>query len=176
MIGGMTSAAEQRWFAGALFGAKMGSAEVNVEGGFMQDVLPKGLLDELNEFQQGFPIQAKAILPAMYALGNVKFVTPGGRVHGFVNGGFGIARIKPKFELTVGGIDLGDVFGSQIEAEVKPMMVLGGGIRFDVGDRGMLDVGYRHTTIFTDYSTLLLSLTDVKVKAHVIYAAYGVRF
>jgi len=51
-IGGMTSGAQQRAFAGALAGATFGAIDINVEGGYMQDVLPKGLLDELNEFQE----------------------------------------------------------------------------------------------------------------------------
>ena len=178
VIGGMTSAAEQRWFAGGLVGSQFGVIDVNFEGGFMQDVLPKGLLNELTELQQGLPIKAEVILPTIYGMGNVRFITPGGRVHGFVGGGFGVARVKPKFRVTVGGLpfDLGDVFGIAPDPQVKPMFNVGGGLRFDVGLNGKLDVGYRHTTIFTEYQAELLSLTDVKVKLHTIYAAYGVRF
>ena len=174
-IGGMTSAAQQRAFAGALAGVTFGAIDINVEGGYMQDVLPKGLLDELNEFQEGLPVQAKAILPATYFMGNVRYITPGGSIHVFAGAGFGIAHVKPKFELTVSGVDLSDVF-SNVQAQNKPLASFGGGVRFDIGTHSLLDVGYRYTTIFTDYDAPLLGKTDIKASVHTFYAAFGVRF
>ncbi|HEX5217236.1 MAG TPA: hypothetical protein VFV98_17370 [Vicinamibacterales bacterium] len=174
-IGGMTSAAQQRAFAGALAGATFGSIDINVEGGYMQDVLPKGLLDELNEFQEGLPAQAKLILPATYFMGNVRYITPQGSIHVFAGAGFGIAHVKPKFEVTVSGVDLGNAI-SDVEAQNKPLVSFGGGVRFDIGTHSLLDVGYRYTTIFTDYDAPLLGETDIKASVHTFYAAFGVRF
>ena len=174
-IGGMTSAAEQRAFAGALAGATFGSIDINVEGGYMQDVLPKGLFDQLNEFQENLDVQAKAILPATYFMGNVRYITPGGSIHVFGGAGFGIAHVKPKFEFTVSGVDLGNIF-SVVEAQNKPMVAFGGGVRFDIGTHSLLDVGYRYMTIFTDYDAPLVSKTDIKASVHTFYGAFGVRF
>ena len=174
-IGGMTSGAEQRAFAGALMGATFGWFDFNVEGGYMQDVLPKGLFDELNEFQEDLDIQAKAILPATYFMGNVRYITPKGSIHAFAGAGFGIAHVKPKFEVTVSGIDLGNIF-SVVEAQNKPMASFGGGVRFDIGTHSLLDVGYRYTTIFTGYDANLVGKTDINASVHTYYAAFGVWF
>ena len=174
-IGGMTSGAEQRAFAGALVGGTFGWFDINVEGGYKQDVLPKGLFDELNEFQEDLEIQAKAILPATYFMGNVRYVTPGGSIHAFAGAGFGIAHVKPKFEVTVSGVDLGNIF-SVVEAQNKPLVSFGGGVRFDIGSYALLDVGYRYTTIFTDYNAPLIGKTGINASVHTFYAAYGVRF
>ena len=109
-IGGMTSGAAERAFAGALVGATFGSFDINVEGGYMQDVLPKGLFDQLNEYQENLDVKATAILPATYFMGNVRYMIPVGPIQVFGGGGFGIAHVKPKFEVTVSGIELGNIF------------------------------------------------------------------
>ena len=178
LIVGATSAADVQPFAAGQIGTRAGFFEFDVEGGKMRDVLPKGLADALNEYQRthGFSSTAVAALPAWYGLAQIRFVSPDGHVHPFASGGFGFARVQPGFKVTVLGISAGDVFGTaSTEPKVEPMMALGGGIRFDVGGNGLLDLGYRFIRIYTDFSPLI-GTADRRVEANAFFVAYGVKF
>ena len=176
-IGGMTSAADQQIFLGGSIGKRARFVEFDVEVGRMRDILPKDLLSALNELQDelDLPVQAVARLTNTYVSGNVRLISPAGPVRPFVGGGVGLAHLVPKFEVSVLGIDLGDVFGAtSFEASNEMMLNGGGGISFDVGEKATFDLGYRYVHIPTKYSGF--NVSGAAVKANVFYVAFGSRF
>ena len=177
-VGGMTSAADQQIFLGGSIGKRAKFVEVDVEVGRMRDILPKGLFDALNQLQEerGLPVRAIARLTNTYVTGNVRFISPTGPVRPFVGGGVGLAHLVPKFEISVLGVDLGDLFGTtSFEPVNKLMLNGGGGLSFDVGPQATIDVGYRYLVVDTDYVPVNLE-TGFSVKAHVFYVAFGARW
>ncbi len=76
----------------------------------------------------------------------------------YVLGGAGIARVKRDVSFTLGGTDVTDrldeygvVLGSDLAGtESKPMITLGGGIRWRWREPWMFDAGYRFGRIFTE--------------------------
>lgn len=180
LAGGMTSAADRQPFLGAGLGFRIGFFEIDVEGGRMMDILPKGILAQLNDLQRerNLPITAIAIMPANYALGTVRFISPAGPIRPFINGGAGVARVEPKFKVVVADISLGDVFGlTSFEPRTVPMAAAGGGVRFDIGRSGMIDIGYRYVRLFTDFRPLLdFDNNGVLTSVNTVYVAFGTRF
>jgi hypothetical protein len=177
-VGGMTSAADQQIFLGGSLGGRARFVQVDVEVGRMRDILPKGLFDAFNEWQedQDFPVRAVARLTNTYVAGNLRFISPRGPVRPFVGGGAGLAHLEPKFEISVLDIDLGDIFGATSTDPVNKLMLQGfGGLSFDIGEVALFDVGYRYLVIDTDFIPVSLT-TGFSVKAHVFYAAFGARF
>jgi hypothetical protein len=180
ILGGVTRAAATSPFVGGALTARAGWFEIGGEAGRLVDVLPKGLLDKLNELQRqhGLPVRAIASLPATYVMGTVKLISPVGPARPFVAAGFGIARAQPRFDVTVAGISLGDVFGlTSAQPENDKMLALGGGIRLDVGQRASVEAGYRYLRIYSDFRFDPTSRNDkVLTNAHAFYGALGIRF
>ena len=177
-VGGMTSAADQQIFLGGSIGARARFIEFDVEVGRMRDILPKGLFDAFNDLQDelDLPVRAVARLTNTYVTGSVRFISPAGPVRPFIGGGAGLAHLEPKFEVSVLGVDLGDIFGATSFDPVNKLMLQGlGGLSFDLGESATLDVGYRYVIIDTDYIPVNLE-SGFSVKAHVFYAAFGARF
>lgn len=177
LVVGATSAAELEPFAAGQIGMRADFFEFDVEGGKMRSIVPKGVPDALNQLQRdrGISAQAEAAVPAWYGLAQVRLVGPRGRVHPFVSGGFGFARVQPGFKVTVIGVSVADLFGAaSAEPKVKPMTTIGGGLRFDVGGSGVLDLGYRYVRIHTDYA--VYKGASGKTTANTFFAAYGIQF
>jgi len=180
VLGGVTHAAQtEPFFAGAI-GARITFVDVNVEVGRMMNILPKGLLDQLNELQRekGLPVQAIAELPATYVLGNIRIISPSGPVRPYVGGGIGVARIEPRFNVTVAGISLGDVFGvTSIGRDTRTMLAGGGGLRIDLGPKASLDLGYRYMRVLTDYVKIGdINADNVLTRVHSGYVGVGIKF
>lgn len=180
VLGGMTHAAQtEPFFAGAI-GARITFVDVNVEVGRMLNILPKGILDQLNELQRarGLAVQAIAELPATYVMGNVRVISPSGPVRPYVGAGIGVARIEPRFNVTVAGISLGDVFGlTDIGADNRTLLAGGAGLRIDLGPRASVDVGYRYMRVLTDYVKIAdINADDVLTRVHSAYVGVGIKF
>ena len=177
VLGGVTTAAGESPFVAGSLGGRLAWIEIDVEGGRMFDILPEGLLDRLNDLQrqQGLPVQAIAKLPATYALGNLRFISPAGPVQPFVSAGAGFARLEPRFDVVVAGISLGDVFGlTSGGTQTEPLATAGAGLRIDVG-RGYLDLGYRYLVIFSDFG-LESGLRVGRTHVNSVYGALGISF
>jgi hypothetical protein len=182
VLGGVTSAAETNPFLGGAIAGRIGWIEIDVEGGRMFDILPSGVLDRLNELQrdQGLPVEAIAKLPANYVLGQVRVVARSGPVQPFVGGGIGFARLEPRFDVTVAGISLGDVFGlTSVDPVTKPMAAVSGGLRVALGDAAHIDLGYRYLRIFSDFG-LESGLGGIgssgRTNINSVYGAVGIKF
>jgi hypothetical protein len=176
LLGGMTSAAGREPFIGGGIGARLSFIEIGVEAGRLNDVLPRGVLDALNELQreQGLPVQAIASVPATYAFASLRIIPGIGVVRPFVQGGFGMARLEPRVEVNVGGISLGDVFGlTSFAAQTEPMAVAAGGVR--IGNKSHVEVGYRYVVIFSDFRGFNRN-SGVLTYVNALYGAVGVGF
>ncbi|HUF46228.1 MAG TPA: hypothetical protein VMM93_00365 [Vicinamibacterales bacterium] len=177
-LGGFTHAAEREPFLGAALGLRAGVIEIDGEVGRMFNILPDGLLERLNELQieQGLPVQAIAKLPATYYMGNLRVFVPLGPVRPFVAVGAGVARLEPRFEVSVAGISLGDVFGlADAAPRTESLFAAGGGVRIHVGDHGLVEAGYRYLFVFTDFS-LASGFRVGRPDVNNIYGAIGFRF
>lgn len=178
VLGGLTSAAERQPFFGGAIGAGVGWIELDVEAGRMTDILPSGLLDRLNDLQRqrGLPVRAIAKMPATYVAGNLRIMAPAGPVRPFVSVGTGIARLEPRFDVSVVGISLGDVFGAvSVEPRTETLVAVGAGLRLHFGETGLVEAGYRYMVVFTDFgleSGFNVGRPDVSV----VYGALGFRF
>jgi opacity protein-like surface antigen len=92
----------------------------------------------------------------IFAVG-VKFVVPtSGNWRPYVMAGGGVARVAQNVVFTVGGTDVtnnlapyGVVLGSDLSGSfTKPVLALGGGIAWLVGDRFLVDLQYRYGRIY----------------------------
>jgi hypothetical protein len=178
VLGGVTRAAATEPFIAGSLGLRAGFIEVEGEVGRLFDILPSGLLDRLNDLQreQGLPVQAIAKMPATYAMGNLRIISPVGPVRPFGTVGAGIARVEPTFDVVVAGISLGDVFGlTSVNPRTQTMLMAGAGVRIDVGRSGLLEVGYRYLLLFADFG-LESGLTIGRPDVNVVYGALGFRF
>jgi hypothetical protein len=178
VLGGVTRAAATEPFIAGSLGLRAGFIEVEGEVGRLFDILPSGLLDRLNDLQreQGLPVQAIAKMPATYAMGNLRIISPVGPVRPFGTVGAGIARVEPTFDVVVAGISLGDVFGlTSVNPRTETMLMAGAGVRIDVGRSGLLELGYRYLLLFADFG-LESGLTIGRPDVNVVYGALGFRF
>jgi hypothetical protein len=178
-IGGVTSAAgRQPFWAGAL-GVKVTFIEIDGEVGRFQDILPKGVLDAISQLQRqrGLPVQAIASVPATYAVGSIRLISPGGPIRPFLSGGVGVARLEPQLDISVDGISLGDVFGlTAFQPQTKTMAMLAAGVRLDLG-RANIEGGYRYVVIFSHYRPNANFANDsVLTYVNCLYGAVGFRF
>jgi hypothetical protein len=177
LIGGITDAAERApMFAGAI-GLRVSFIEFDVEVGHFTDVLAKNLLDALNEYQRerGLPIQAIAEVPATYALGTLRLIPGAGPIRPFLSVGGGVARLRPRLNIVVEGISLGDLFGLAVLGSInEPMATAGAGIRIDPG-RVHFELGYRFVAVFTNYRGFNISANGATYVNN-FYGALGVRF
>jgi hypothetical protein len=178
-LAGMTDAAERAPFYGAALGIKLSFLEIDLEGGRMNNVLPSGVLDALHQLEQqnNLPVQAIARVPATYGLGQVRVIGPHGFIKPFVGGGLGVAHLEPQIDISVQGIDLGNVFGlTSFQSQNKTLGLVSAGLRFDFGPANF-EGGYRYIVIFSQFQPSTNTSSD-KVLTHVntIYGAIAVRF
>jgi len=176
LLGGVTSAAEREPFFAASIGARLSFLEIDVEGGHYNNIMPKGVLEALNDLQRerGLSVQGIASVPANYAMGSVRIIPGIGVVRPFIQGGFGLVRLKPRVEVNIGGISLGDVFGlTSFGARTEPMAVVAAGVR--IGNKSHLELGYRYIVVFSDFRGFNLD-SGVLTFANAAYGAVGVGF
>lgn len=180
--GGATRAARTDNFVSGELGAKLAFLEIDVEAGRMNDVLPKGIISQLDQLQRdrGLAVQLRPSLPASYLLGTIKLISPGGVVKPFVSAGYGVARVEPRVDVSVPSLPIADVFGIAVaKKENDPMAALGAGVRISAapGDRVHVDIGYRYIRIFSDFRfDTDLGNDRVLTSAHTVYAGLGLRF
>ena len=178
-LGGMTDSAERAPFYGAALGIKVSFIEIDLEGGRMNNVLPSGVLDALHQLEQqnNLPVQAIARVPATYGLGQVRIIGPHGFFKPFIGAGLGVAHLEPQVDVSVQGIDLGNVFGlTSFQPQNETMGLVSAGLRFDFGPAN-IEGGYRYIVIFSEFQPSTNTNND-KVLTHVntIYAALAIRF
>jgi hypothetical protein len=172
----MTQAAERKPFVGAAIGLRVGPVEVDVEGGYLRDILPEGVASALNDLQRqrALPVQVIASVPAVYGLGSLRLIPGVGPLRPFVSAGAGLARISPRLDVEVNGISLGDVFGlTSFEATTAPMAAIGAGLRLD-GGAIHVEGGYRFLVIKSDFRPV--NLGEVATRVNSVYVALGGRF
>lgn len=178
-LGGMTDAASRAPFYAAALGIKVSFIEVDLEAGRFNNVLPSGVLDALQQFEQrhNLPIQAIASVPATYGLAQLRLIAPHGALKPFVGGGLGVAHLEPQIDVSVSGINLGDVFGATAFQPQNETMAVGtAGLRLDLGAIN-LEGGYRYIVIFSQFTPSTDTNND-KVLTHVstVYGALAIRF
>jgi opacity protein-like surface antigen len=180
--GGATRSARTDSFVSGELGARMKCLEIDVEAGRMNDVLPKGIVSELDRLQRarGLAVQLRPSLPASYLLGTIKLISPAGGVKPFVSAGYGIARVEPRVDVDIPALPIADVFGIAVaKKENDPMLTFGAGLRISAApdERVHVDVGYRYVRIFSDFRfDTDLDNDRVLTNAHTVYAGVGVRF
>lgn len=180
--GGATRAARTDSFVSGELGARLKFVEIDVEAGRMNDVLPDGIIAELDRLQRarGLAVQLRPSLPASYVLGSIKLISPAGGVKPFVSAGYGMARVEPRVDVNVPSLPIADVFGIAVaKKENDPMVTFGAGLRITAApdERVHVDIGYRYVRIFSDFRfDTDLENDRVLTNAHTVYAGVGVRF
>jgi hypothetical protein len=178
-LGGMTDAASRAPFYAGAIGIKVSLLELDLEGGHFNNVLPSGVLSALEQLEQqhNLPVQAIASVPATYGLAQLRLIAPHGALKPFVGGGLGVARLEPQIDVSVSGINVGDVFGlTAFQPQNETMAVATAGLRLDVGAINV-EGGYRYIVIFSQFTPSMNTNND-KVLTHVnaLYGALAIRF
>jgi len=178
-LAGVTDAASRAPFYAGAIGIKLSFLEVDLEGGRFNNVLPSGVLDALQQLEQqhNLPVQAIASVPATYGLAQLRLIAPHGPLEPFVGGGLGIARLEPQIDVSVAGINLGDIFGlTAFQPQNDTMAVATAGLRLDFHAINV-EGGYRYIVIFSQFTPSTNTSTD-KVLTHVnaVYGALAIRF
>lgn len=178
--GGYTRAAETKTFYAGELGVRLGFFEIDGEVGHLNDVLPTGIRDQLNQLLQmrALPVQGHASLPATYVLGSVRLIAPSGPVRPFIMVGYGMARVQPQLDVAIEGLPVSDVFGIAVaKTENDAMLAAGAGLRVSVAPRVHVDVAYRYLRIFSDFRADTDFRNDkVLTSANSVYAGLGIRF
>jgi hypothetical protein len=178
--GGITRAARTDQFVAGELGVRLAFLEIDIEGGRLNDVLPKGILSQLDQLQRdrGLAVQVRPSLPASYVLGSIRLISPGGFIKPFITAGYGMARVEPRLDVVIPSLPVSDVFGiATSKAETDPMLAGGLGLRITVAPRVHADIAYRYLRIFSDFHADTNFGNDrVLTSAHVAYAGLGVQF
>jgi hypothetical protein len=178
-LGGMTDAASRAPFYAGAIGIKVSLLELDLEGGHFNNVLPSGVLSALEQLEQqhNLPVQAIASVPATYGLAQLRLIAPHGALKPFVGGGLGVAHLEPQIDVSVSGINVGDVFGlTAFQPQNETMAVATAGLRLDVGAINV-EGGYRYIVIFSQFTPSTNTNND-QVLTHVnaVYGALAIRF
>jgi hypothetical protein len=95
--------------------------------------------------------------PITFFAAGVKYVVwSSGKLQPYLLAGFGLAQVKPNVEFTVGGTNVngtldqfGIVLGSDLSGtSTKPMMEVGAGAVYPLGDRVYADAEFRYNRVF----------------------------
>jgi hypothetical protein len=178
-LAGMTDAAARAPFYAGAIGIKVSFLELDVEGGRFTNVLPSGVLDALHQLEQqhNLPVQAIASVPAWYGLAQLRLIAPGGPLKPFVGGGLGVAHLEPQIDVSVNGINLGDIFGlTSFQPQNKTMAVISAGLRLDFGVINV-EGGYRYIAIFSQFTPSTNTNNDkILTNVNAVYGALAIRF
>jgi len=176
---GMTDAASRAPFYAGAIGIKVSFLELDLEGGRFTNVLPSGVLNALQQLEQqhNLPVQAIASVPATYGLAQLRLIAPHGALKPFIGGGLGVAHLEPQIDVSVSGLNLGDVFGlTALQPQNETMAVGTAGLRLDLGAINV-EGGYRYIVIFSQFTPSTDTSHD-KILTHVsaVYGALAIRF
>jgi opacity protein-like surface antigen len=192
-FGGPASTVVTSPFFGVSGGVNV-SRNVQIFGeiGRMQDLQAYFTRDDIaaNEAEflssEGVPLKIGFEMPTVFTSGGVRIVMANTyRVHPYVSGGAGVARLAPKPSFVVAGVDMTSVMlqdnelSKVFETQVRPMAVVGGGVAFDVVKHFTVHAGYRYSRIFVDTNYLQDSAsphTHKGFNVHRVYAGAGFAF
>jgi opacity protein-like surface antigen len=110
--------------------------------------------------------------PVTFGAGGVKYIVPveQSRMLPYVLAGFGVAAVKKDvtFSTTAGDVSQFATIGTDLSGtETKPMISLGAGVGFPIGNVIIIDVQYRYGHVFT---------SDQGLNINRVGAGLGVRF
>jgi len=126
------------------------------EIGFMRNVTPKEINDQIDDFndaleaQLGVPVTLEISVPQLYGFGGLRWNPSRGRVSPFVEGGVGFGRISMKVDRAeVQDIDIRDEVEDAIRSESTSstalLFAVGGGVNATISKSTSIDVGVRYT-------------------------------
>jgi hypothetical protein len=167
-IGGIGGASAVQKIGG-MVGGELGVQVTNTvgvfaEGVWLQNVVTRRRLDVAQTVaaflhaSQGGASTSTIVAPAFYTGGAVRVEFPThGRVHPYITGGAGVARVALRPTFTLSGADVtpnlaqyGVTLGSDLTGEVtKPAFSVGAGLRFTQA-RWYVDATIRLTSIHTE--------------------------
>jgi hypothetical protein len=178
-LGGLT-------FGTVTSGAVAGQAGVQVapglfvigEVGYMRNVLPKELRDDIDDIMEmfsvllGVPVDISLSVPATYGFGGLRWSPSPGSIAPFVEGGVGVGHITVKIdEVDILGVDVRDLVEDELDTDVttetKFLLALGGGVTMRASSNLLVDLGFRYTRIATE---------DPVVNSSMVYGAVKVGF
>jgi opacity protein-like surface antigen len=138
------------------------------EVGYMRNVLPKKIRDEIDNladalaFEAGVPVSLSVSIPAMYGFGGLRWNPSRGAVSPFLEGGVGVAHVNAKVdEAEVLGIDISDEVEDELgddASATKFLFALGGGVNARMSSTLSADIGFRYTRIATEEPAINSSL------------------
>lgn len=148
------------------------------EVGYMRNVLPKELRDELDdlvdelEYEFGGPITVDVSVPSLYGFGGLRWSPAAGALAPFVEGGVGVGNISLKVDKAEAfGIDFSDELEDELDSEdlnaTKFLLALGGGLTARISNAVAADVGFRYTRIATE---------DPAINSSMVYGAVKIGF
>jgi len=185
-LGGFTFGTEPSFGVGGQIGVPVTKSIVIVgEVGYLLDVLPTSLADDLDELARqasdlvGEPVTLDAKVPALYALGSARWMAPSrGKVRPFVEGGGGVARLSVEFTARVGDLDVSEELQSEagLEPSTKPVVAVGGGVEITLGKHLAASAGYRFLYVFAGEDVADLEGDEVSVNTSKLYGAIVYRF
>lgn len=155
------------------------------EVGYLLDVLPTSLADDLDDLAGqagdlvGEPVTLEATVPALYALGSVRWSAPSrGKVRPFIEAGGGVARLSVEFTARVGDLDVSDELQREagLEPSTKPAVAFGGGVEITLGEHLAASAGYRLLHVFAGEDVADLEDDEVSVNTSTIFGAIVYRF
>jgi len=146
---------------GAQFGAGLGGG-VSIVGGIesLNDVLTGRYALFLNQLADVPGVNVTAEVPSVYYGGGLRWMFPGAGISPFAQVELGASTVSPEVVFTLNGQDLTDqVFAPGELDETALTLVLGGGLRGNIGDRFLVEIAFKFFDIMTDEELSLNKLS-----------------
>ena len=185
-LGGFTFGTEPSFGVAGQIGVPVTKSIAIVgEVGYLLDVLPAALADDLDELARqasdlvGEPATLDAKVPALYVLASARWMAPSrGKVRPFVEGGGGVARLSVEFTARIGDQDLSDELQQQagFESTTRPVVAVGGGVEITLGKRLAASAGYQLLHVFPGEDVADIEGDEVSVNTSKLYGAIVYRF
>ena len=172
----MTFGTETSSVVGGGVGVNIGPYVVIIgEFGRMQNVLPQGLQDDLDEIADAIgdyydvDVVIDASIPAYYGAGGVRVQAPRGRLRPFAEVMVGAANMTLKIDARVEDVDISDEVMDEVGyvSGTQLLVTGGGGVSIVLAQSAAIDVGYRFGYIDGD---------DTSAKISMAYGALVFRF
>ena len=158
---GWTFGEENGSLYGGQFGAGVGRG-FSIVGGIesLQDTLTGRYSLFLAEIATIPGVNVQAEIPGVYYGGGLRWSVPGGGVSPFAQVEMGATKVSPEIAFTVNGQDVTDQILAPGELdETAFTVVLGGGLRGNIGDRFLVEVAFKFFDIMTEQELSLNKLT-----------------
>jgi hypothetical protein len=181
--GGFVGALGGLTFGTVTSGAVAGQGGVEVapglfvigEVGYMRNVLPKELRDEIDEMADllsliyEVPVDVRMSVPAVYGFGGLRWTPGAGAIVPFVEGGVGVGHISLRIdEADVMGVDFSELIEDELDGDdtnaTKFLVALGGGVTVRPSRSLAVDLGFRYTRIATEDPVINSSMAYGAVK------------